>query len=245
MYLRYGSYTHSLQEASVSIDKEALKNEAGDYYAINHVWQIRGRLVADDQSALIAAINALEAAYSSGGYDLELLLPDASTAMHSLLSASCRGGTKISKPVSYPVGDGGAEGNTIRTYDITVEGEVPLAVGQNPYVSWQETLQFIGDGGPQFVIIPCRNGPPQKQIVSQFTPVQVIQTGSAVGYSAYPLPPGPIWPQHEQRDRRQISLTAPRTTGGGTNRNVTDYGIGWVYTHLAPGYLAGLPNPQP
>lgn len=245
MYLQYGSYTHALGEARVTIMREALKNAAGDYYAQLERWDIDGRLTAADASALSTAITALEAAYASGGYDLKLLLPDGVTASsHQLLTANCEGGTKIAKPVSYPVG-AGAEYSTFRTYSLSVEGEIPLAVGQNPIVEWRETLAFTGNGGPRFVVIECRNGPPQVQQVSQQTPARCIQSGRAVGYQQYPFPPSPIWPVYEQRDLRQINLTSPETSGSGAGRTYQNYEISWSYSFLAPVPLSGFPNPQP
>lgn len=245
MYLQYGSYIHAAQEARVSIRREALRREAADPYALLERWEITGRLVADDAAALSVAIANLESAYSFGGSDLKLLLPDGVTpSAHQLLSANCRGGTKIAQPVSYLVGEG-AEYSTYRTYSLAIEGEVPIAARQNPIVSWHESLAFSGNGGPRFVVIETRNGSPQMQLVSQRTPVSVAQSGRAVGYSGWPFPPEPIWPQYEQVAQRQISLEAPRTSGSGPARARQEYAIAWSYTFLAPIYLAGFPHSQP
>lgn len=245
MYLRYGSYTHAIQEARVSITREPLKNDAGDYYGYTERWDIAGRLTAADQSSVSTAIAALEAAYLTGGYDLTLLLPDGVTASaHQLLTANCRGGTKIAKPVSYdnPLP---ADYSTFRNYSLAIEGEVALSQSQNAIVSWRETLAFTGTGGPRFVVIETRNGPPQMQLVSQRTPCRVVQSGQAVGYRQYPFPPGPIWPGFEQAEQRAISLDAPTTTGSGANRQLQDYPISWSYSFLAPSGLNGLPHAQP
>lgn len=245
MYLQFGSYTHAAYEARVTISREGLQNAAGDYYAYIERWDIEGQLLASDQSTLSTMIAALESAYSSGGYDLKLLLADGVTAsQHQLLTANCNGGTKIVRPVSYPVGVG-AEYSTFRSYAISVEGEVGLQAGQNPIVEWRETLAFTGNGGPRFVVHECRNGPPIMEQVSQQTPVRVAQSGRAVGYSQYPFPPTPIWPGYEQRDQRQISLGSPELSGNGQNKHFQNYEIMWSYSFLAPVPLSGFPNPQP
>lgn len=245
MYLQYGSYTHALGEARVVITRDPLENAAGDYYGYVERWDIEGLLLADDTTALSTAIAALEAAYAAGGYDLTLLLPDGVTpSQHRLLAASCKGGTKIARPVSYPVG-AGAEYTTFRTYSLAIAGEIPLASGQNPIVEWRETLAFVGNGGPRFVVQELRNGPPQIQQVSERTPVRCVQSGRAVGYQHYPFPPQPIWPVFEQREQRQVNLTSPELTGSGASRSFQNYEITWSYSHLAPMPLSGYPHPQP
>lgn len=245
MYLRYGSYTHALAEARVSINCEAMRNQAGVYYARKERWDIQGRLTGADAAALTTAIAALKAAYEIGGYDLTLLLPDGVTASdHQLLTASCKGGTKIAMPVSFPEGSG-AEYSTFRNYSVAVEGEIPLLDGQNPIVEWKETLAFVGTGGPRFVVIETRNGMPQMQQVSQRTPVRVVQSGRAVGYNQWPFPPRPIWPGYEDGPQRSPQLGSPELTGEGTSRGFHNYEISWSYSFISPIPLTGFPHAQP
>jgi len=245
MYLRYGSYTHALQEARVTITRHPLRDAAGVLYGYRERWLIEGRMVAADAGAISAALTELESAYSIGDLDLVLLLPDGVTeSSHHLMSAACIGGTKIAQPVSYPLG-AGAEYSTFRTYSVAIEGDVPLAPSQSPILAWQETLAFSGTGGPRIVAIECRNGPPQMQTVSQRTPVRVVQSGRAVGYRQYPAPPGPIWPALEQADLRRVHLTSPRTSGSGASRDLEHFEIIWSYSFLSPVALAGWPHSQP
>lgn len=245
MFLRYGSYTHASQEARVSITREPLKNAGGDYYGYKERWDISGRLVGASATDITTALQELEAAYLTGGYDLTLLLPDGSTASnHQLLSANCKGGTKIAQPVSYPEGSG-AEYANYRTYTVAIEGEIGINNSQNAITEWRETIAFTGNGGPRIVAIEVRNGAPQMQMVSQRTPVRVIQSGRAVGYRQWPFPPGPIWPGYEQGPDRGSAITSPTTTGSGASRSLQDYEITWSYSFIAPGPLSGLPHPQP
>jgi len=243
MYLKYGTYQHALQEAAPAIKKQGLVNEAGELYAIKHTWSITGKLMSTDHSTLLTDIASLEAAYTTSGYDLYLLDDDASTVVASLTSSNTTGGTKIITPPSFPIADGG-ELTTYRTYEIVIEGEVPINASRNPFVSWQETIEFTGTGGPRFVIIECINGPPVAQQVAQRTPVRVTQSGSAVGYEQYPSPPGPIWPQWEKQEERRIRPTSPRTTGTGANRSVQNFGIAWSYSFESPSALSGFPHAQ-
>ena len=245
MYLRYGSYTHDAFEARVVITREALRNASDVHYANRERWDISGMLLASDQSGVSTAITNLEAAYATGGYDLELLLPDGVTASsHRLLTANCRGGTRIVQPVSFPDGAGG-EYSTFRTYSLSVEGEIPISSSQNAITEWRETIAITGTGGPRFIPIECRNGPVQMQTVSQQTPVRAVQRGQAIGYLQYPFAPGPIWPSYELVTERQIEFEAPQLKGSGTSRSYQDYGISWSYSFVAPGPLNGLPHPQP
>lgn len=244
MFLRYGSYTHALQEARVTIQRQPLSDAAGNLYGYREEWQIDGRLVADNAAAITSALAVLEAAYASGGQDLALLLPDGVTpSSHQLVSADCLGGTRIARPLRYPIGQG-AEYSTFRTYSVAIEGDLLLSQAESPLLAHEETLSFSGAGGPRFVVIECRNGPPQMQMVSQRTPCRVVQRGRAIGLRQYPSPPGPIWPSFEQPEERRIQLTSPRARGQGAQRALAHYGISWSYQFLAPAPLAGLPHPQ-
>lgn len=240
MYIQYGSYTTDLQEARPSITRRNSSNGTSDVYT--ETWRIRGMLIEDDHSTLLTSMASLQAAFAYSGYDLYLLDSDGSTVVQSLTSAGTVSGTKVIQPPSFP-NEMPADLSTFCSYEIVVEAEVSAT--NNAYESWEESLDFVGTGGPRFVLIECRTGSPQAQRVSERTPCRVIQSGSAVGYRARPTPPGPIWPQWEQVAERRIRPMAPKLTGTGANRRYESYGIAWSYTFESPSVLSGFPHPQP
>lgn len=229
MFLKYGSYSHALNEAEVVIQRDLTSGADGNVNLIKEVWTISGELFGASPSAITTAINDLQAAYSENGQDLALCFDDGSNSAHVLQSAGTKAGNQV-KRLIFPQGKG-SEYGTHRTYQIVVEAEIPVGpqegagVGSNSGGSsgagtaqhqpsegwaseWAETLTFSG-GGPRFVFLNTLNGLPQRQLVNQATPYKAVQAGKATGLFTWPVAPPPYWPVHEQRDQRQISKTSP------------------------------------
>src|SRR5437762_1815169 len=74
MYLKYGNYQHAANEVSVVISKEGLFAEGGASRGLRERWNIQGRLQANNQAGLTAAIDALTAAYSVQAQDVGFYL---------------------------------------------------------------------------------------------------------------------------------------------------------------------------
>lgn len=239
MYLRYGNYQTADSEVSVTILREAQVNEAGQPYALRHTWEIEGTIFGDDTAAVVANLLALERAFAVWGLDLALIDSNG-TICHSMPSGGSLTGVRITKPPSYPNGDG-AELSTFRTYSITATCDYPYGLGQvtNPLKSFTETLSFSG-GGPRRIVVECAFGPPQPQIVNQFTAFRATQAGSAVGMYGYPPIPPPIFPA------ALVENGSPSFTGGQLRNGVyVDFGVQWAYRFESPTPLIGLPNQWP
>ncbi len=63
MYIKYGSYQHAANEATISISREAIYGDNGVVRAQRIRWSIAGRYQADTLGGLIAGLTALELAY--------------------------------------------------------------------------------------------------------------------------------------------------------------------------------------
>lgn len=237
MYLRYGNYQTADSEVSVTILREAQVNEAGQPYALRHTWDITGIIFGDDTAAVVANLLALERAFAFWGNDLALIDSNG-TICHAMPSGGSLTGVRITKPPSYPNGDG-AELSTFRTYSITATCDYPYGPVTNPLKSFTETLAFSG-GGPRRIVVECAFGPPQPQIVNQFTAFRATQTGAAVGMYGYPPIPPPIFPA------ALVENGSPSFTGGQLRNGVyVDFGVQWAYRFESPTPLIGLPNQWP
>ena len=91
MYLRYGNYQHAVGEASVTISRHGLFSEAGLPRGVRERWDVQGRLQANDQGALTAAIQALVAAYSVQGQDVGFYFDGGQPSSHRIASAAISG----------------------------------------------------------------------------------------------------------------------------------------------------------
>lgn len=246
MYLKYGNYTHQLDEAAVNISRQALLTDAQVPYGYKETWRVTGFLQADTAAQVTTAIRALERAYSVHGQNVSLLMNDGSASAHAMNSSDSVGGVIIMEPPSFPEGTG-AEYSTFRSYAITLEAEFgtdPSGGTPSGIISWEETVTLSG-GGPRHVLLELRSGPPQKQLVSEQTVFRATQTGHAVGYLNWPVVPAPIWPAHEDQPARQVSFDNPEETGYGAFAFRKNFPVSWSYQFHSASLLNGRPTRRP
>ena len=239
-FVRYGSYQHQENECEVLIDKSAVLSSAGIPIAHDVRWTINGCLFGDDPSDLTTKIRALEDAYSIPGQSLGLYIDGTITA-HSIPANSSDAGCQVIAGPSYPEGNG-AEYSTFRKYQIVIGATVPVEAGKTDNIlSFRESLQFSGTGGPLYTFLRTLNGPWQKQMVSQTSTVTCVQSGSAIGYMYYPMAPGPIFPGDEHGDKRQTTRSSPQRMGlnGQSYRN---FETSWQYVFESVSRLSANPH---
>ena len=225
MFIQYGAYRHAGAEGSFVLSRDFTVGDTGFINGLTERWVITGRLEAPDRAQLTAALIALEMAYSVNGLDLVFIDVDGVTpTAHNLISADSITGTRITN-FSYD-DSRNAEYSTFRHYSITVEADFDLSAA-GTFETFQDSLTFTSTGGPRFVVRTTLNGPPVRQQVAAFTPVQAVQTGSATGRFSQPTPANPIFPLDEQVDRQQVTRTQSRSEGR------TSFKTNWTYTYLA------------
>lgn len=231
-------------EVAVTIGRSMQRNQAGAAYAIAERWDIDGFIIAETATAVWNKVRARESMFSRDGGDLILRMNDGTTAAHIIRSRDTVGGVRIVEPLSFPNGRG-AEWSTYRSWRAVLEAEIPLPAGEQDILEWSETIEVQGTGGPRTVLIELRNGPPQRQLVSERTVVTATQSGRAVGYRRHPTIPLPLWPGAEDQDQRRISVTSPQAKGTGADRVDTHHAISWTYSFKEASYLYGSPTWQP
>jgi len=231
MYLKYGNYTHADNECSVIITKDASKRSySGAVIEINERWDVMGRIQRANQAAVVSALIALETAYSVNNKDIALYGESGRT--HYLSTSQCVDGTRVTRPPSYPQGEG-AEFSTFRNYALTVEGDRKM-VGDT-LLSFRESINWTGTGGKTWDYLVPLTGPPIPQTLTKSSVVTIVQEGNAVGYGAYPLAPYPLWPSYELVTERSIVADLPEA-------NEEERSVSWRYVFQADFKLVGLPN---
>ena len=99
MFLKYGTHSHAVEEASVSIRRDVLETARGTPYAYREEWDITGLLTADSATAISTKIAALESAYATNGKDVTLYMPDGTTeSEHKIDSSATNGGVRVTRP---------------------------------------------------------------------------------------------------------------------------------------------------
>lgn len=239
MVLQIGSYSFASDTVAVGIDRNTSLNEAMECYVITHRWDIAGQIHGDDQNTVIANMAALELACSVAGKDIRLYGNDGTTVAHALLNAGSVSGVRITKPPSYPKGDG-AELTTFRTFTMAAEADYFFAPQKlNQLKAFSETVN-IQSGGPVYDLIEMVNGPPIFYRVRNFSPWRASQSGQAIGLHSRPTPPPPLWPGALMRGP-STSKQSPRWMG----KRFVDFGVSWQYEFASAEPLVGEPGLWP
>ena len=226
MILKYGTrYTSYDGECELTISKMVWYDDAHRRRGYIEKWNIRGRLMAsgaDLEANLTTQLADLETQFGANGHDLTLYESDGVTeTAHKLDSSAGIDGVRI-ESISYPRGSG-AQYATHRDYEIVASLRVEDA--SNDVLAYTETISVMGTGGSAFVLRQPLRGRPIKQGVATHTPVRIIQQGSAVGRTAYPTFPRPLYPADLINPSRMRSRKAPKRY----NNSYREYEITWSY----------------
>jgi hypothetical protein len=239
MYIRFGSYTHDLNECTLTFSVSTVRNEQERPVDQIIDWVITSKKIGNGTAAITALETALLAAYSVGneGNDAYLLANDGSTVVRSLLSTGSLHGVQIDR-VDFPVG-GMNEYANMRTIGIRLRAVYPC--NTSAIVSFNESLSFSG-GGPRFAHVQTITGPPIKQQLCEQTPFKATQSGMIVGRFSYPFDkvPPPLFPD-ALVESPSGSYTSPRLRGN----TLEGFAIQYSYSFASATPLAGTPSPYP
>jgi len=207
------------------------------------MYAIKGTVQGTSQSDLTTRLQQLQNAYSQDGGDLRFIDNNGNNTVHTLLTSSTFGGTKVER-FNYLESNAGVWGSGTeyvfnRSYELVVSAEIFIPVG---IVQWEETVRVIGNGGPRFTYLESLEGDPERQVLCLKTKQRAIQSGFGVADTFQPSAAAPIWPEYEHEDLRDISVFTPRFSSQGTGVN---YGKRWRYYFTGSGEFSGNPTQAP
>lgn len=239
MFFRYGNYQHPDDEVLLqSFEQIPIRSNRGGRRESLYRMRVAGDIIADGQAAISARITELVVAYSEDYKDAALYQDDGTITRHALLNnvAQNISGVQITHR-SWPRGDP-AEYATYRHFSIGFQARYTEL--DSNLVEYREGLSKFGTGGPSVNVVTMLSGPPRFRQLANQTPIQLIQSGRATGYFDYPFAyiPGPIYPDLEHQDRREITYISPQFNG----RGYTDYTVSWRYVMTSPVNVNPVPN---
>lgn len=250
-FLNYNGYSHQPGEVNYQLHFDPILNEAE--YPVAHKVRIDllGKIISQKsgnaaQAEISQKIQLLRQAYVSGG-DLIFTLNDGSPGPTSIYNNKTLGGLRVIKPPEFPDG-GAAQYVTQLDYTIALEAEVPTVTGAGALWSFQESLEFEGDGGSATDVLTPQKGRPVPQTLKQFTPIRAVQRGEAVGYLAYwnQVAMPPRWPRPIlQGQLTRSGARSPQAIGRGKDRAYKLFPTFWEYHFVSPLPIAGLPSVWP
>lgn len=233
--LSYNGYTHDPDSCWFTINRFGILGGINRLNKVRNVWTIHGRVNSAAGLSGTAAQNSVDTkvvAWENHVQDGGDLVFSLGSTM-SLISRNCLEGTHV-KEFSWLTGyDGvrgsGAEGLLRRSFKLVVYGDI-LVTSSTDITHYQDSLAAIGSGGAKVVPVGALTGTVQAQQVQAYTPYYAIQSGSAVGLTAWPTPPLPVYTGvsgvYYFPETLSVITKTPRNWG--LNRN-TGYEIQWNY----------------
>lgn len=259
MYVKWGNYRFPDNACEVTTTGNVVENDAGVPLYLEAQANVTCLFIstATSESTIQSELSALDLAARSA---LSVPFQDFGLYHDNDTLSSCRiintanmlQGTRVVS-VNAPSGRG-AEYASYRTLQFTVRaayllspaaligpGGVPAppGTGTNGEVlrSWNESLTFIGNGGPRVILQDVIDGSPVEQVVTPATKVRVVQSGTAVGFIRPPLFPAPIFGTPVSESVQQVIQSPVRTSQG-----YMQYPISWSYEFESPVPLTGMPT---
>lgn len=253
MLVQYNNHQHPPGTVEYSMRLEPILNEAEFPISQKYRFDLNGKLfstkpdAASAQADIAAQIVALRAAYVSGG-DLILVQDNGQPSPNSIFSSKTLGGVRVIKPPEFPKGDG-AQYVTQLDFSVILEAEIPFSGAAGTLWAFEESLDFDGDGGPEIGALKPLRGPVIIQTLHQFTPVTMVQKGSATGYLSYwsQLYQPPLCPalQNHGPGATRYGKRGARAIGRGKDRAYKLFPSWWQYTFISPIKIDGTPAVWP
>ena len=241
MQLFWGRYAFPVNGASTTSKAETAFSASGRPLRYIIKISVMAYLDGNGQSDLSSQETQLRAALAIPYQDLILKRDDGQPSSTQLLNASSVSGVRVISGPDFTNEARDSEYVTQRTVRFEVGGEYLIRGTENALVSFTETVNMSGDGGPnrhwRFPI----NGPPIRQVVTPYSLITASQSGSAVGHTRRPVPPAPLWPDYLVHPRQTQTQTTPEPHG----RAWLNWPVQWSYSFEADVPLVALANLPP
>jgi hypothetical protein len=236
----YGSYAHDVNSVGLnSFTREYIDGPSGFHKLLRTTIDIEAKIIRSSQLANFAELELMRAAYSIGGQSFGFYDESGNVLSWSLDSSQCVGGVTVLKPVSHSEIKGSHGVNWIKC-NIVLQGDVLLTLGQNQYLTFQETLTFSGTGKPIKVLRTPAQGKPFKQTVTENSWFRATQSGSFTTTDRNAKEMQPIWPNDLDGNEGDTQVTIP---GGITTRgSATEWSRSWSYQFSSPDPFTGQAN---
>jgi len=228
-----GGYTHTDNEVNlVMVDYRTRYSPRNRSLTQTRTMHITGELIYTDTATIVQHANNVFNAYTDGK---DFTYTVGGVVAHSLSnSGDCLSGVRVISK-SFPSG-GPEQLATTRTFSVTLQAV--YSASTDDLVSWQESVEVRGTGGPIWVAANTLYGA-YIEPISSASLITYSQTGSAVGFSSYPQPSPPIFSPFEYTHRRSIR----RSSGTQQGTGIKFFRTSWHYEFPAlPGSYNDLPT---
>ena len=229
----YGGLTHADNEVNlVMVDYRTRYSPRNRSLTQTRTMHISGELIYPSTSSIVQYANSVFNAYTDGK---DFTYTVGGVLAHELRnSGDCLSGVRVISK-SFPSG-GPEQLATTRTFSVVLQAVYSACA--DDLVSWDETIEVRGTGGPIWVAANTLYGA-YIEPISSASLVTYAQTGSAVGFSTHPQPSPPIFGPFEYTHRRSIR----RSSGTQQGTGIKFFRTTWHYEFPAlPGTYNEIPT---
>ncbi|MFO0937827.1 MAG: hypothetical protein U0798_15085 [Gemmataceae bacterium] len=237
MILIFGQYRFPVDGVECTTRTVAQRTNGGVPYLYTTEITGEGQFIAAGPQALSALQLQAELAFAQINQDFLMLDDTGAATSIRLLSAGAEPPGVVVDGFDFPESRRG-DMATGRSFRFRASASYPTARAFGAILHYQEKVAVQGNGGPLVLWQPAFNGPSVPVRIRPSSETVVIQSGSAVGYGAYPTPPPPILSAaYLVNPDQAVERTSPRANG-------TEFGIAWRYVFRFPGGLSRPPLPN-
>jgi len=242
--LIFGSFAFEENEANlVGVSKRTQYSQRNKKLQLVREWNVEGEINAATPAAIIARIQAIENALAVDGGQATYSIDG---AVAHQLTANSTSGVRVAYS-AFPKGDA-AELCTTRTFAFKLRAvyDAQTEAGGDDLVFFQESISTEGDGSPLVIVVTEYPGVQTVGGLSAVelaprTAVYYTQTGTAVGYSTYPVAPPPFNPDGLFGYLTRITRIGGRQVGNGIRFFTTK----WFYRMGRDVAIFGTLDPIP
>lgn len=233
-YMRYGSYQHPDWEMNLAqFSMRTRFSPRGRTISRIYTMRLEGEVQSSTgPDGITSRLQEIINAYFVQNQDAQFYV-DGSLTPHYLPNSDSISGVKVLE-LAHMNGDAAEYANK-RTLTVVLQSEQEDVESQ--LIQWDETVQIVGTCGPRYDWFVGFERP--KRVLSAKRTLQtIIQTGSAIGWAGYVLPPGPLYPLLEQQELRDIKPGQPRQMG----QALRLFPVRWSHTFISDAPLSPIPN---
>ena len=230
MHVRIGSVDFDPGECIVKkITRQSAYTPRGEHLLITETYNFEGELIPpndlDHQGRLEwihGRMGLVHIAMRADNLTIAGVIDDFGNETNNMMRPNSTGsingiGTSLGPiravaPVNWGYKDQ-AEGLTGRTFSFALQLDYDPTFQAGLY-DWQESIEYIGDTGAEFVAVELDTGLPDIQQVREKT-IQIIkQSGTITGIGAAPSLPGAQFPSLTRAERPRVREIRPRKING-------------------------------
>lgn len=234
MIAMWGSYAHPDQEIKIKrYYKRAKISPRGLREAVTIGVFLEGWVVADTETAVASRIIEIETAYAFDNNDFVMLNTAGAEGPHVLKSShpQCLTGVKV---MDFQWTDHDPS-ELLNNRSFTIQLEADYIDPASDLIEYEDSLEYIGNCGPDWITKELPHGPPQDVLLCDQTIQTVIQTGHSIGLSNYYLPL--IF--NSSRAHGNAQREKPYS-GQYNGRGYTHFRMEWTYIHTFTSDVRGF-----